>query len=329
MDKQTKKLIQNLSNPDPKVRYDAVLALGKMGDVSLIDDLDRVATLDQNPKVRDLAYKAVRTLTVLRQREQSVAREKLMKAADDDYEWQMLSGEINKQAGTVITEIKWEDEDILSLPPDMDASPVEVEEQPSKKRREKRSKTKATQQQQTRGKVRMSGCFKVFLWAAACVALLGAAVVAFNEIGTPEDAPVNRADTLYKLNEWVQENAETALAYEAQLIAPTLDCKAVKSDDVFEITERPDWAGDLEEYYQDGLGPIFLLLDDAETALEETNQQIEAACGGQEQINNADWVVGDAQAQLADARRALESAVNQLDIEWQKLRPQWPTPAPS
>ncbi|MBI5931681.1 MAG: HEAT repeat domain-containing protein [Chloroflexi bacterium] len=323
MDKQTKKLVQNLSDSDPKVRYNAVMALGKTGDISLIDELDKVATLDQNPKVRDLAYKAVRALTVLRQREQSAAREKLMKAADDEYEWQMLSGDISRQAGPVVTEIKWDDEDILDLPPHPDDAPLTPADEKQDKKRAKKARAKAAKQERSRGRV--SGCFKVFLWAAACIGLLGATVVAFNEINTPKDAPINRADALYKLNEWVQDDAQTALAYQAILNGATLDCKAFGSEDEYQVPERPEWAGDVKEYSQEGLDPFFNLMAGGTDALSVTRQQIETACAGKDQLNSTDWAIGDAQGQLNSAFSALQQAVDLLAFEWQKLQPQWPT----
>ncbi len=320
VDKQTKKLIQNLSDADPKVRYNAVMALGKTGDVSLIDELDKVATLDQNPKVRDLAYKAVRALSVLRQRQQSEAREKLAKAADDEYEWQMLSGDISKQAGPVVTEIKWDDEDILDLPPDMDEAPVSAEKEG--RRGKKSKKEKAAKQERSRGGI--SGCFRVFMWAAVCVGLLGATVVAYDEINTPDDAAINRADAIYKLNEWVQENAQTALAYQTALNGATLDCKVVPSADEYTMTERPKWAGDVSEFHQEGLDPFFNLMTEAQEGLNKTRSQIETACSGQDQLNSTDWAIGDTQAQLTSTLAALQQAVDLLLFEWQKIQPQWP-----
>lgn len=322
MDKQTKKLIQKLADADPKVRYNAVMALGKTGDISLIDELDKVATLDQNPKVRDLAYKAVRALSVLRQRQEAEARQKLMKAADDDYEWQMLSGDISRQAGPVVTEIKWDDEDILDLPPEPDEAPAPAPEKEG--RRAKKAQQKAARRERSRGRV--SGCFRVFMWMAACFALLGATIVAYDEINTPEDAAINRADALYKLNEWVQDDAQTALAYQTALNAATLDCKTVPSAEEYTVPERPKWVGDVNEYHQEGLDPFFNLMEEVEEGLYKTRSQIETACSGKDQLNSTDWAIGDAQAQVTSTLAAVQQALDLLLFEWQKIQPQWPTP---
>lgn len=324
MDKQTKKLLQNLSDSDPKVRYQAVLALGKMGDTSLIDELDKVATLDQNTKVRDLAYKAVRTLATLKQREQMVAREKLIKAADDDYEWQMISGDISKQAGPVVTEIIWDEDGGSNLFNDPPEAVAAAEGKAEKKRRRKQAKEK--QEKPTRVRYRMSGCFKVFLWMAVCVGLLGAAVVAFQQLNEIEDAPVNRGDALYKLNEWAGDNASASIRYQGLLAgSTTIDCAAFDDNSFYKLPEHPEWAGVDQPYHQDNLESFFALMDSVETSLSEARAQIELNCEGKDQLVNTEWPSGDALALVNNANAASQQAIGILDAEWQAIRPQFPT----
>jgi hypothetical protein len=66
VDRKTKQLVKQLESEDPRERYLAAGELAKRRAVETLSVLDRVATLDANPKVRDMAYKAVRFLTVLK-----------------------------------------------------------------------------------------------------------------------------------------------------------------------------------------------------------------------------------------------------------------------
>jgi|GEM_PF-5318962 len=80
MNKKTQKLVDQLNSANAKERYQAVLALGKLGDTELIPHLDKVANIDDHPKVKGLAQKAVKTLRVLQEREQHAEQAAAQKA---------------------------------------------------------------------------------------------------------------------------------------------------------------------------------------------------------------------------------------------------------
>ncbi|MBZ0308808.1 MAG: HEAT repeat domain-containing protein, partial [Anaerolineae bacterium] len=109
MDRKTRKLLKRLQHKDPKARYEAVLALGKTGNTELIEALDKVATLDEHAKVRELAGKAVRTLNTLQQREEAKKKAALKaQMSQEKFDWPTLAQErMLKQRDLTLTDEEW------------------------------------------------------------------------------------------------------------------------------------------------------------------------------------------------------------------------------
>src|SRR5688572_3479315 len=91
--RNTRKLLKQLQDADPKKRYDAVMALGQTGDLELMDDLDKIANLDEDARVRHLAGQAVEVFAILRRRQVDRDRAALMADDDGTIEWPELAQE--------------------------------------------------------------------------------------------------------------------------------------------------------------------------------------------------------------------------------------------
>lgn len=275
MDRKTRRLLKRLEHKDPKVRYEAVLALGKTGNIELIEALDKVATLDQHPKVRDLANKAVRTLSTLQQRELD-RKKAAMKAqmAQEKFDWPTLAQErMLKQRELTLTDDEWNYEKRLQ------------------KVREEKEAAELKAKKIARRRRRM---FRIILYLALTIAIAGLAVV-LREIldKTPDDTK----EALAEMQNIVQDQQAALLEYCMVLAfdpasncqtptgVTTLDCKTLKA---VGWSAPPDWLT-VDEPTLEGKNLLVervLLTDDR---LNTIRAGIEAQCAGKETINPAEW----------------------------------------
>jgi hypothetical protein len=305
VDRKTKKLIKDLTDPDPKVRYQAVKDLGMMGDPDLLPELEKVADLDKHREVRDLAYKAVRTLRALKQRQEQAARRAQLGEEDEgshEYEWKILASDIGVSNRPAFTPAAAWDynaavEESLTPPPEAEA-PAGKKAKPKKVKVRKERRTRAS--------------YRIMLWLSVCVAILAAAILAYYRLEEAKDAPTSRPDALVKLNAWLGDHTATAEAYREALNAATLDCVAVRQEARYQVAVRPKWAAP-DKKHQGGLDEFFDLMTRIENNLGEARRRVEAVCQDVDQRPNDAWPSESVLTLLDDVERDTAQAVTLLD----------------
>lgn len=275
MDRKTKKLLKRLQHKDPKVRYEAVLALGKTGNTELIDALDKVATLDEHPKVRDLAHKAVRTLNTLQQREEAKKKAALKaQMAQEKFDWPTLAQErMLKQRDLTLTDEEWNYEKRLQ----------KVREEKENAEREAK---KAAQRRRRR--------FRMVLYLALAIAAV-ALVLALSEY--LDDTPEDTEEALTELQTLVQDQQAALLKYcEVLAFDPAsgcqtpngtaaLECKTLKE---VNLPTLPAWLKPDEPTLQ-GKDSMIANIQDADTLLKTVRTNIETQCANKEVFTVAEW----------------------------------------
>lgn len=276
MDRKTKNLLKKLNNKDPKVRYDAVLALGKLGDISLIDELEKVATLDDNPKVRDLAGKAVKTLNVLNQRERE-KQKALLKAqlAQEQFDWPELAQERMLQ-----------NRDFR----DVEDEAWDYQKKIEKLRAEKESVALATKRATRRKRWR----FRIFLLFALVIVGIGGFVAVREYL---DESPKNEEEALTKSRDIViQQQAalvkycevlgfDTATNCQQPSGVATLECSTLKS---VEVPVIPAWFSK-DEATLVGKEAIVDAVVVVNEDLEFIQENINTTCTDKEMVNVAEW----------------------------------------
>jgi len=306
MNRKTKKLLKKLESESPKERFDTVMALGMMGDTELIAPLDKVANLDDNPKVRDIASKAVQILETLRQRRLKSNRKALEieeEGEDLGVEWPELVDQKMLTHREIGGQVDDEDFDYLD----------------SKKRellRKKETQLRAEEEGELRRQreaaeaQRRRRPFRIFLLFATTFAVIGLVFVVWYLINV-DPPPETRAETLSQLQTWVRDQQTSLQEYQTLMDNDPLDCTALLG---IEIPERPLWskeytavdAPDSEEEgvftrFANGLNRIntnwvvglevtaLSELDRADTRLNDIQSSTKAACGGRETVSQAEW----------------------------------------
>ncbi len=275
MDRKTKKLLKRLQHKDPKVRFEAVLELGKTGNTELIDALDKVATLDEHPKVRDLAHKAVRTLNTLQQREEAKKKAALkVQMAQEKFDWPTLAQErMLKQRDLTLTDEEWNYEKRLQ----------KVREEKENAEREAK---KAAQRRRRR--------FRMVLYLALAIAAVGL-VLALSEY--LDDTPEDTEEALTELQILVQEQQAALLKYCEVLAfdpasgcqtptgAAALECKTLKE---VNLPALPAWLKPDEPTLQ-GKDLLIDRIKFTNDRLRTIQTGIETQCSGKETLIPAEW----------------------------------------
>lgn len=328
MDRAIKKMLKKLESESAKERYEAVLALGKTGDIELIDALDKVANLDDHPKVRDLASKAVRTLEILRQRQIERERKERQIAEDDDgtIEWPELSKERMMREREVSIADNQEEWNYIEAKKKVLLSEEEA-------RRRKEEAAKALKEQRAAELRRRRRPFRIFLWVAVTLALIGLALVGWYMVNV-DPPPKTRAETIADLGTWKDDQQAALTQYQTELQKDPLDCKALRG---ITAPDRPRWtelvasseAGDptkrsglsgladdmskIDASLVEGLDPLLSNLIRADVRLDQIRASIETACQGRDTLLQVEWAeypqIGGL---LAQVQNSLEDAVRQL-----------------
>lgn len=270
MDRKTKKLVEQLQSKSAKERYVAVLELGRTGDTELIPHIDKVATLDANPKVRKLASQAVRALNVIKQRENEEARQAQIAALDAEEE----ALEIEPGAfgwGSI-------DDLIVEKEPKEDSEEWNYH-QLGKKHQEERTAREADEAEQQK---RRRWRYRRFLWISTIIVVAGLALTAYYRLYI-YDRPESRENALDRLQEWTDDLSSTTQNYLAFLNDPATEpnCADFTDNDDYVVPETPDWAGP-DEPYQEDLETFFESVEQVQTELNDIRTAIESFCDDQE-----------------------------------------------
>lgn len=275
MDRKTRKLLKRLQHKDPKARYEAVLALGKTGNTELIEALDKVATLDEHAKVRELAGKAVRTLNTLQQREEAKKKAALKaQMSQEKFDWPTLAQErMLKQRDLTLTDEEWNYEKRLQ----------KVREEKENTEREAK---KAIQRRRRR--------FRIVLYLALAIAVIGLAAALSEYL---DDTPEDTEEALTELQILVQDQQAALLKYcEVLAFDPaggcqtptgvgTLECKTLKE---VNLPALPEWLKPDEPTLQ-GKDLLIDRINFTDERLRAIQSSIESQCSGKETFAVAEW----------------------------------------
>jgi hypothetical protein len=300
MDRKTKKLIKQLDHSDPQKRYDAVLALGRTGNTELIDTLERVATLDESPKVRNLAQKAVNTLEILRQRELEAERQAQLRREAQEY---------GEDQG-----VDWKPLAVEKLLRDREVSDSEEYEEWSyveSKKRERERLLKAQQEAEARriaeekARIRRRRPFRIFVYTMTFITVIIALIAIWYTL-TVDEPPKSRTAALKDLQSLVEKQRDTIKAYEAQLVLDPIDCKAITN---ITIPGRPRWlelngkepsnnryvrmSEDLsrvDEEHITGLDLILAAVNTTDTNLHDLQTGVKQICEGRDTLPLGEWI---------------------------------------
>lgn len=303
MKRGTKKLLKQLRNESPKVRYEAVLALGRLGDSSLIDPLDDVANLDDNHKVRHLAGQAVSTLHELERRRALRAQGDM----NDPIAWPELAHErmlaYRETAYKEEEQRDWAAEASKKL---KDLTPEEKQALKDKLAKQKAKEEKRAERRKRRG-------YRMILWLAATIGIIGLTIVLWYAMFvTPP--PSDRAAVLRELENWATAQQGTVGEYQTLLSASEVECSAVRGID---LSERPKWTylvegvgltetringgrNTFEQWADDlsradpslltGLEGSLITLEAAQKNLEAYHDFAQQICNDLENLDSATWV---------------------------------------
>lgn len=281
MDRKTRQLLIDLESDSAKERYVAVVELSKTKNTKLLPQLNKIATLDPNPKVRQVAFQAVKYLNNLKEEQSKVARQA-------------------RQAQLDAMEDDEDDDDLLDnlLDDDDDDSEddrkritgswnyEEAVKSQHKNVQIKKLSTKKEKRRKRRG-------FRVFLWLAACVVVVGLAVVAYDRENR-RDEPKDRQEALTRLGAWVDDLSEKVSLYQTATSLATFVCSDLETE-ALDIPSRPKGLGS-HAAHQDDLDEFFEHISEAETTLKNTHAEIKRVCetvasgGGDGTFNIApDW----------------------------------------
>jgi hypothetical protein len=278
VDRKTKKLVEQLKSTSTKERYVAVLELGRTGNTELIPHIDKVATLDANPKVRKLATQAVRALNVIKQREDEEARQAQIAALDaEDAKLEIEPGAFGW--GSI------EDLIVEKEEPEEGASDWNYHQLGKKHQEEKAARAAEEAKNEKRRRWR----YRRFLWIATLIVVTGLALTSYYRLYI-YDRPENRADALERLQEWTDELDSTTRNYLTLLNGSLteVNCDEFTGNEDYVVPETPKWAG-TDEPHQDGLEAFFTATEQIEANLNEAHITIASLCDGNE--GNTAWTV--------------------------------------
>lgn len=319
MDRKTRQLLSQLESDSAKERYLAVVELGKRRDTSLLPHLDKVATLDDNQKVREIAYNAVRFLSILKEEEDRAAQLALAESEedDDDSGW----GKIEE----LLVEPLEDTEDeagsgVWNYQEAMQAQRLAEEE-------ERRTAEALKRRKRWR--------YRRFLWFATLTAVMGLVVVAVYVQDHAND-PNSRQEALERLSEWHADVQATAERFDEAMNGSVFDCALYREDERFQIPERPKGLGPDRPYQDDleespdsldstvGSQPreFFSLMNEAIDNLKEfRNQNVEEFCKGVETTRAfpTDSAKNQFRIPLDDSLRSLTRARHILDKAFEEL----------
>lgn len=320
VDRKAKKLVQQLKSDSTKERYLAVLELGRTGDTELIPHIDKVATLDANPKVRKLATQAVRALKTIKQKEDEEVRQAQIAVLDaEDEAFEIEPGSLGW--GSI-------DDLIVEKEPDENSSDWNYH-QLGKKHQEDKAQREADEAAM---KKRRRWRYRRFLWVCTLIVVTGLVFVAYDRINTV-DEPESREEALDRLEVWFDEVIDTSNSY-SRLIQPSasaVDCAEFKDNNAeYIVPVRPDWAGP-DKAHQEDLDDFFTALEFVENNLTNAFETVEGLCDDKDDAQawtdeypnpfstlGATWSVGyfdQARTNFTNARLVLDAEKAAQDAE--------------
>ncbi|NDJ87083.1 MAG: hypothetical protein GYB66_14490 [Chloroflexi bacterium] len=298
--KRIKQLVAQLQSESAKERYVAVVELGRTKQTALIPHLDKVATLDDNPKVRKVAYQATQFLKKIKAEEDRQRHLAQLQALDSEDD--AAVGETS-----LFSEPLYEDPD----------QRPEVEstwsyQQTLKSKDEAATARKAARERAAKRKRRRRRLRLIFLLAVATLALAVVASLVVNE--EENDDPQSREEVIDGLEDWNNDVALTIGVYNTALATDPFDCGQFRDDPDADVPERPDWAGP-DKAYQEDLEAYFEQMDTVRENLTEARRRIDLHCGEADGVRqwpsaeaNPKPLVDQARADFAMARNLLSEA---------------------
>ena len=273
MDRKTKKLLNQLESQSAKERFEAVMALGKMGDIELIDELDKVANLDENDKVRGLAQMAVRTLETLRKRRMDRERARILEEeGPDSYEWRELSQEkMLADRDRTVDDEKWTYAESVAKKRQREQEELlrkQMEAEAYKKMMERRRRPR-----------------RIINILLASILVIGVLAIAYR-FATRTKEPNNPAEALPLLREWVVQQQASLVSYGNAFTKDPLDCAELNG---ISIPTKPTWAN-VGHKSLTGLDTLMADLQEVDQILTTLKSTTTTVCTDKETIAKADWV---------------------------------------
>jgi hypothetical protein len=334
MDRNTKKLLKQLESDKPKERYQAVLELGKTGDTDLIDPLDRVANLDDHPKVRELASKAVNTLEILQKRRlgrEHIAQEIKVEGEDAGVEWPELMKE------------KMMEERRLTAAQDYEEfNYIESKKKELDRKKAKAAELEAQRQAEIAKQRARARRFRMALWVLLAFAVVGLFVLAWY-ITSVESPPTTREAALFDLQEWTREQQAAVIAFETEFQKDPLECATLQSIalpsgpkwtellTISELAREPqegilnslaDDMNRIDETLLGGLEPVLNDLSRTNNRLFDISLSVNASCSaGLDEVPQAAWAdLAQVEGYIAQAQRSAVNAASEIENELLSLQ---------
>lgn len=295
MDRRTKKLLNQLQHEDAAKRYEAVLQLGKSGQTGLIAPLDKVASLDDNEKVRTLAAKAVRTLRILKQREEE-AQQKTAgeQKKEDPLEWNLLATRATQEDKRKTDEQSWTYD--------------QAKEEQRRLKEQREAEELAAQKRARRVRARR----RLIYWLGAVIGVLGLIIVAAFTLFQRDVEP---------LRTWAEDSRDVARAYGETFGGNTVDCAAVQLDEALKRPERPSTNFDNNSDFDE----FFSLMSRVEEELEILETDAKNFC--QESFETREIadnpVVARINNRVEDIVKTVDEALEMLDATNEIFDPTW------
>lgn len=275
MNRKTRNLVKQLHHADPKKRYDAVMALGQTGNLEVLDDLDKVANLDEDERVRHLAGQAVEVFTTLRRRQIERDRAAILAGEDPSYDWPELAQEkILRERETTAHDQHEEWSYVESK-----------KKQLERMTEEEREKYLAAQEAERRRRARRRP-FRILLFLALIIVCVAGAFVAYDRLTRKE--PVNRThlDALQELKSWVQAEQGALIAYDTAFANDAIDCATATA---VTVPEQPEWIVEDGTQPFEGMDATVTNLLEIQSYLEHSRTAVQTGCTeGVTTVNGAD-----------------------------------------
>ena len=301
MDRKTKKLVDQLQSDDPKERYLAVVALAKLKDLEVLPHIDKLATLDSDKRVRDMAYKAVRMLEILqKEQEDTDLRRQIMEIdeqddSSDDTRSSIFSSDfddVEDDKTQVSSRVSFasvgyddddDDDDDLTetgsyTSAELGIYELDFDDEPKSSIADTsmsnllKDKSKKSAKENKRG---TTFVFRMILWLSVVLAIITLGVVAERELNSTE--PDSTEEAVTDLDGWHEDMLQLATRYTIELSRQEFDCASFNAGN-FEVPTQPEWTENEDSDYRADFEDFLAMMTVATESLDEANRLLTPLC---------------------------------------------------
>lgn len=289
------RLLKQLEHSEAKDRYQAVMDLGLMGDTELIDELDKVANLDDHPRVRTLAAKAVRTLEILRQRQMERVREAMESEDLGEIEWpDLVKDKMGKEREVVADNWSYE---------------KSIQDRKQRKEEDEFREMMEAEKRRRDAIRRRRPLRIIYMLIFTLICIVGA--YAANEYVNKTDEPKSKDEALVGLQDWVAAQQTTFTGYNDAFGQNPIACSALKD---VSVAAKPSWVTDTNEYLTD-YTTLVTGLNALDTTIQEIKTSVDQLCEGNESLDSSNVDVIDITGRPLQALRSAGALASSIEQE--------------